>query len=131
MPDNKKQEHIAHWIDLAQYDLDTAETLLKNERFLYVGFMCHQVIEKLLKALYVKIKTGVPPFSHNIRYLASESEIYLLFSENQKKLLDVLGPLNIETRYPDYKRKIFETLTAEKCADLLDQTKELFKWLQK
>lgn len=35
-----------YWIEIAKYDLETAEAMLKSKRYLYVGFMCHQSIEK-------------------------------------------------------------------------------------
>jgi hypothetical protein len=41
-PDSK----IKYWIDLSDYDLETAEAMFQSKRFLYVGFMCHQTIEK-------------------------------------------------------------------------------------
>lgn len=40
-----------YWIEIAKYDLETAEAMLKSKRYLYVGFMCHQSIEKILKAI--------------------------------------------------------------------------------
>ena len=132
MPGNKiNQERIAYWLDLAQYDMDTAVALFNTGRFLYVGFMCHQVIEKTLKACYVKLNDGIPPYSHNLRFLANESKIFSEFSEYQKHFLEVLAPLNIEARYPDYKMKIFKSLTAEKCGILMNQTEELYQWLRK
>ena len=48
--DNENKEKVSYWLDLAEYDLDTAKAMLKSRRYLYVGFMCHQVIEKALKA---------------------------------------------------------------------------------
>ena len=40
------EERIAYWVDIADYDYDTANALMDSRRYLYVGFMCHQVIEK-------------------------------------------------------------------------------------
>ena len=50
------KKKIDYWIDIAQYDLETARAMLKSGRFLYVGFMCHQVIEKIFKGFYVFAK---------------------------------------------------------------------------
>jgi len=47
MMDN--QERKKYWLELAEYDMETAKVMLLGERYLYVGFMCHQVIEKALK----------------------------------------------------------------------------------
>lgn len=44
-----------YWFDLAEYDLVTAKAMLDTKRYLYVGFMCHQSIEKNIKRiLYVE-----------------------------------------------------------------------------
>ncbi len=37
---------VAYWKELADYDLETAEVMYNGGRWLYVGFMCHLVIEK-------------------------------------------------------------------------------------
>jgi len=35
-----------NWIDTANYDLKTAEAMLKSRRYIYVVFMCHLAVEK-------------------------------------------------------------------------------------
>ena len=40
-----------HWLNLAEYDLETARAMLQSERYLYVTFMCHLTLEKALKGL--------------------------------------------------------------------------------
>jgi len=39
------EEYIEYWLTLSNEDLKVGETLLKNQHYLYAGFMCHQVIE--------------------------------------------------------------------------------------
>lgn len=39
-------EKVTYWVEMSDYDLDTAEAMLATGRYLYVGFMCHQTIEK-------------------------------------------------------------------------------------
>jgi HEPN domain-containing protein len=39
-----------NWIALAVYDLDTAQLMLEAGRYLYVIFLCHLALEKMLKA---------------------------------------------------------------------------------
>lgn len=91
-------EKVQYWLDIADYDLETARSMLKTKRFLYVGFMCHQVIEKGLKACYVDLKNKIPPYTHNLMQLAEKSEIIQKMSEQQLNFLDILQPLNIEAR---------------------------------
>ncbi|HNT28701.1 MAG TPA: HEPN domain-containing protein, partial [bacterium] len=45
----EQAEKTAYWFEIAEYDLETARAMLKTKRYLYVGFMCHQTIEKALK----------------------------------------------------------------------------------
>jgi HEPN domain-containing protein len=121
---------VQYWIDLAEYDLKAAEAMLNAKMYLYVGFMCHQVIEKMLKSHYVNAKNATPPFIHNLFKLAVESGIYNSFSEEQKNILDELMPLNIEARYPTEKEELLKTLNHQKCRDLIAQTKELSLWIR-
>ena len=65
-------EKINYWVELSDYDLETAEVLQETQRFLYVCFMCHQVIEKILKALYVSIQNSTPPYTHNLTSLTMD-----------------------------------------------------------
>ncbi len=123
-------EKVKYWIDIADYDLETAKAMLKSKRFLYVGFMCHQATEKMLKAYFTKVKEETPPFTHNLKSLANKSGVYNLFSENQKDLIDELIPLNIEARYPTYKEKLLKSLDREKCNLLIIQTIKLCNWIK-
>jgi len=123
-----KEEKIQYWIELSDYDLETAEAILQTKRYLYVGFMCHQVIEKIFKAVYSMRKSGIPPFVHDLEYLALKSDFYETLSEEQQDFIGELNPLNIQARYPEYKKEISKGLTYAKCAKLLDETKKLQQW---
>ena len=76
-------EKISYWIELSDYDLDTAEALLASGRYLYVGFMSHQAIEKILKAYFVSVKNETAPFSHSLSHLAKRSGLFENFLEEQ------------------------------------------------
>jgi HEPN domain-containing protein len=128
--DHTKQERIDYWMNLAQYDLDTAEAMLKTGRLLYVGFMCHQVIEKALKGQFEKTHDEMPPYTHNLSFLAKESGLLHLLSEEQKKLIALLQPLNVESRYPSFKEKILQTLDDRRCDDIVKETGRLFQWIK-
>jgi len=121
-------EKVSYWIDLSNNDFIVAETLLKNQHNLYVGFMCHQAVEKIFKGYYAKVKNNTPPFKHDLEYLAQQSALYSLLSEEQVSFLEILNPLNIEARYPDYKNKISEYLTDERTQNIFEKTKELLLW---
>lgn len=123
-------ENIAYWLDIAEYDFESAKVMLTGRRFLYVGFMCHQAVEKTLKSLYIKTKSETPPFVHNLKRLSEECGVYDVFSEEQKDFIDELIPLNIEARYPTYKEKLLKSLSVEKCEVLIKQTEDLCNWIK-
>ena len=121
-------EKIQHWINLSDYDMETADAMLQTKRYLYVGFMCHQTIEKIFKACYAKLKEETPPYTHNLEYIAVKSGFYEILSEKQQDFIGELNPLNVEARYSEYKDEISKMLTPAKCAKLLEQTKNIQQW---
>ena len=121
---------VSYWGWIADYDLETAEAMLITKRYLYVGFMCHQAIEKLLKACYVFALKDTPPYTHNLARLAIQAKIYDRLTEEQKDFLDTLMPLNIEARYPTVKGPALNFLNQAKCEELLKKTKELSQWIK-
>ena len=121
---------VKYWTELSDYDLETSEAMLSSKRYLYVGFMCHQTVEKIFKALYVRLKSETAPYSHSLSYLAKQGGFYETFSEEQKLFIDMLEPLNIEARYPSHKERLLKSLTENKCVEIIENTKELQKWIK-
>lgn len=119
-----------YWIDMAEYDFETAKAMLETKRYLYVGFMCHQVIEKMLKAYWSKVTTDPPLKIHALSRLAEKTGIDKDMSEEQLDLIDALEPLNIEARYPSYKERLMKSLNADRCKKLIEQTNELRIWIR-
>ena len=37
-------DKVQYWCEVSDYDLETAEAMFRTGRWLYVGFMCHQVM---------------------------------------------------------------------------------------
>lgn len=123
-------DKLSYWTDISEYDLETAKAMLVSKRFLYVGFMCHQAIEKLLKAYYVSVKDEMPPYSHNLTYLTEKSSLLSQLSEDQKSFIDELEPLNIEARYPEYKERLLQHLSHKKCKEIISKTELLNTWIR-
>ena len=124
-------ERVEYWLDIASYDLKTARAMLKTKRFLYVGFMCHQVIEKALKAYYWEEKRQEPEYTHNLIRLCEITGLDEILSESRKQLIDTLMPLNIQARYPKDKELLLKKLDYKKCKEIFNQTMELYKWIEK
>ena len=113
---------------MADYDLKTAQVMLDGRRYLYVGFMCHQVIEKALKGLYVKQQNKIPPYTHNLLTLCTDLNLNL--TKDQQDFFTELNPLNIEARYPEMKEKLGKAISKKKAFILLDDTRSIYKWLR-
>ena len=92
--------------------------------------MCHQVIEKALKAYWSKVLEEPPLKIHHLSRLAAKSGLIDELSEDQMDFIDSLEPLNIEARYPSYKEQLMKVLTSEYCKGLLEKTKALQLWIK-
>ena len=123
-------ERIKYWVDLSDYDIETAAAMLESKRYLYVGFMCHLAVEKQLKAFFIKICGEHPPKTHNLRMLAKKCGIYDHFNNEQVQLLLALEALNIESRYPTDKEKLSRSLSRERCMDILHSSRNLLSWIK-
>ena len=86
----KREERIDYWLSVADYDLETAEAMYSTGRWLYVAFMCHQVIEKTLKAYWCATQEDEPPYVHNHKRLAAGCGLYDIMSEQQKDFLNTV-----------------------------------------
>lgn len=103
--------------------------MLKSKRYLYVGFMCHQSIEKILKAIYAYKSKEFPPRIHNLARLLKLTGLDDGISDDYLNIIHELNPLNIATRYPDQELEILKDLDYEYTSELLDKTRRLFNWL--
>ena len=120
-----------YWFESADYDIQTAKAMLETKRYLYVGFMCHQTIEKALKGIFVSRHPDADlPYIHRLIRLANLSGVTDDLSDSQLSLLDTLNPLNIEARYPLHKELLLNSLTPERCQHLIKETEELLQWLK-
>lgn len=61
-----KEKLIKFWIESSDEDFDTMIAMFETRRFNWALFVGHLMIEKLLKALFVKINSEYPPFIHNL-----------------------------------------------------------------
>ena len=104
--------------------------MLIRKRYLYVGFMCHQSIDKIFKALYVKLLNNNPPKIHSLSVIAQKADFLNLLNSNFKELINTLEPLNVEARYPSYKDKMLKSLNEQICINLITQTKDLQSWIK-
>lgn len=122
--------HESYWLKIAQYDLDTANSMLKAGRYLYVGFMCHQSIEKLLKGIYSKKFNSIPPRIHNLARLLKLVELDGQIPPDLLEFLNALNPLNIASRYPDEDFDLIDDIDHAYANTILKNCGRLFTWLK-
>ena len=85
------------------------------------------MVEKLLKALYVKVNSDYPPFIHDLLRLAEQSGINL--TKMQKEYLATITAFNINARYDDYKMSFRKRCTPDYTQDWIKNLKELREWI--
>ena len=118
-----------YWLELCNDDLRAAKNLFASKDYLWMGFICHLIVEKALKSVIASSSNEIPPKDHRLIKLATLANLDGELSEEQENLLDKLSPLQIEARYPSYKEKIIATLTESYCNDLLNETEEFLCWI--
>ena len=121
---------VTYWVEMSDYDFDTAKAMLETKRYLYVAFMCHQTIEKILKAYWSSVLEEPPLKIHSLSRLAEKSGLDKDMSEEQTDFIDELEPLNIEARYPSYKERLMRSLSHNRCKELIEQTDKLRTWIK-
>jgi len=112
------------WVKSADEDLETANDLFKLGRFSGCLFFCHLVIEKTLKAIYIKVNDTYPPPTHKLISLANLSKLEL--TKEHKLYLTEITTFNVEARYDIFKEKLYKKATSKFTRKYLDITKELF-----
>ncbi len=112
---------------MADNDYKTMLNLYKSGDYHWSLFIGHLVIEKLLKALYVKSKDNDIPRTHDLLSLAEKADIEL--TEKQKDDLDYITIFNINARYPDYKQSFYKKCDHDFTNVNITKIKELRKWL--
>ena len=117
-----------NWIATSDYDLKTAESLLKSGRKIYVIFMCHLAIEKFIKAIISEKQDRLPPYTHNLLYLLGLSEIDL--PKELRNFVELINDKSVPTRYPEDISALNKKITLSSAKDYLSKTKELIQWLK-
>jgi HEPN domain-containing protein len=102
------QELIEYWIQAAERDLPVIEHLFDKGDYVWSLFIAHLVIEKILKAHFVKANSALPPKTHDL--IKISKTINLGFTEEQMEFLDLVNEFNIEARYPEEKFNFYKKM---------------------
>jgi HEPN domain-containing protein len=117
-----------NWITAAEYDLESARYMLLSKRYLYVVFLCHLALEKMLKALVSETTKQPVPKSHDLIFLMKKSG-----AKPSTEYLEFLGKLNnasIPTRYPEDIQQAIKEYNEDIADEYLKQTERVITWLR-
>jgi len=123
------EKQVEYWLTESEKDLPVAESMLTNGHYNWSLFVGHLVLEKLLKAIYVKEHQKLAPRIHDLVKLAKS--INLNLSDQQLVFLSEVSDFNMESRYPDEKNQFLKQCNREFAEKYLKQIKETHSWLKK
>lgn len=116
------------WLLQTEYDLETAEAMLKSGRYIYVIFFCHLAIEKGLKGIYQKRVQNIPPKIHNLLYFVEKLDLKVPDTINA--FVEDLNNASIPTRYPESFQRIYKDFTLQRAEETLRKSKESVEWIK-
>lgn len=61
-----KDKLVNYWVDSSDEDFETMIAMFDSKRYSWSMFVGHLMMEKLLKALFVRVNNEFPPFIHNL-----------------------------------------------------------------
>ncbi len=119
-----KQDHIDYWVKTAAKDWKAIQDLYKTKNYVHALFWSHLVLEKLLKAHWVKDNEGnTPPKIHRLVTILDNTKLEL--SDSDKQFLSEMNQFQLEGRYPDYKNELYKKYKSVNTKKILDEVNRL------
>ena len=109
---------------MAHYDLRAAKHNLDTRTYLYVIFLCHLTIEKMLKGCITEFTADFPPPIHDLNKLVHLAKLTL--PDDMIRFVSEMSQKSVPARYP-------QTLSAynrQDAKESLEQTRRVAKWLE-
>ena len=123
------QKTVLYWFEGAVYDIGVSEAMFKADKYPYALFMGHLALEKILKALVVRITKTHAPITHSLPYLAEKT--LLPIPESILIQLREYMEFHIEARYPREQAAFYKKCTKTYTSEKLHKINEVFQWYQK
>ena len=86
------------------------------------------MIEKLLKAYYIRTKDENYPMIHNLLRIAVKAGLEL--NEEQQIFFSTVTGFNINARYDDYKQSFYQKCTQDFAAIWIEKIKDQRLWIK-
>lgn len=119
---------VQHWLDSADENRKTMTHLVASKDYSWALFLGHLVVEKTLKALYVRRLQKHALFSHDLLRLADKIDIEL--SEDFEEWLDEITTFNLNARYDNYNQEFHKRCTKDFADTWLNRIEEIRLWLR-
>ncbi|HXF51640.1 MAG TPA: HEPN domain-containing protein [Dehalococcoidia bacterium] len=119
------RDEAGEWRRFAAEDMLAAEVLLETPGLSRLAvFLCHEAIEKALKAIWVERHGTAPQRTHNLLHLVATLELEM--EDERLAFLRTLHALLVPSRYPNP----FD-LPQERARYYVQEARGLFEWLQR
>jgi len=125
---NDVEKVYQYWLSSSNSDYEVMLNLFQSRNYNWALFLGHIVLEKLIKAYFVKNTSTHAPFSHDLRLLARKCEIE--FSNEMMLQLDVITSFNINARYDSFKEDFQKRCTPEFSNEWINNIKTLQQWIK-
>ena len=124
------KKETENWLKIANNDLKSAKTLLKEGLNLNAIEHSHAALEKLMKGIITEQKGIQPPKIHALLKLVSLTVIQNM-EDDIKKFLRELDASYISVRYPDDIEKINLKFTRNETEEVIRKVDDISKWLER
>jgi HEPN domain-containing protein len=115
-----------NWWEQAKADLDAAKNNFKNGDYYVSAFLCHQAVEKGLKALHIR-KYNSFPRVHDLIFLSRKLDT----PEEIIDKCDKLTWMYIDTRYPDVAGPPpFKKFNKSNTMEFIELAEEVLEWIE-
>jgi HEPN domain-containing protein len=120
---------INNWISSSEENYETMSNLFRSKDYSWSLFLDHLVLEKLIKAYYVRTNKKHSIFTHDLVRLATKAGLKI--DDQKTAWLDAISTFNLNARYDNYKRDFQKLCTKEFTEEWIDNINQLRKWLIK
>ncbi len=122
------EKFINHWVESSDRDFRAMQNLYNSKDYSWSLFIGHLVIEKLLKAIYIRNIREHPIPIHDLTRIAAKAGIEC--SEEVLNQLDTITTFNISARYEDFKQSFYSKCNKEFTENWIHQISELRQWIK-
>ena len=116
------------WIESSDKDYKTMINLYNSKDYHWALFIGHLVIEKLLKAVYVRKMKKHPVPIHDLLRLSKMTGLQT--NKQIEDWLDNITAFNINARYDTYNQEFYKLCTKKYTDKWIENIKGLRKWLK-